>query len=98
MLLVMMESNNVSKCREMGGLSFKKGLSSPFYFVVIYVNTASKLCCLVLHDLITFATFSSHTCLPVNLNLLEPLKSFKSEDLAQENVVSFSVGILYYHH
>lgn len=39
----MMESNNVSKCREMGGLSFKKGLSSPFYFVVIYVNTASKL-------------------------------------------------------
>lgn len=38
-----MESNNVSKCREMGGLSFKKGLSSPFYFVVIYVKTASKL-------------------------------------------------------
>lgn len=93
-----MESNNVSKCREMGGLSFKKGLSSPFYFVVIYVNKLQNCILSVLQDLITFTTFSSRTYLPVNLNLLEPLKSFKSEDLAQENVLSFSVGILYYHH
>lgn len=61
---MMMGSSNVSTWTEMGGLSIKKGFSSPFYFVVIiYVYTTSKLHIInAAYDLITFAAFI-YTCL-----------------------------------
>lgn len=49
-------------------------------------------------DIITFTTFGSHLYLPVGLNLLEPLNSFKTEDLGQGNCHIIFVGVLCYHH
>lgn len=88
-----MGSNKGSKWKEMGRLS-KSGLSFPFYFSVrIYIYTTSKLHIInAAYDVIIFTAFDNHLYLPVNLYMLEPMNSFKSEDLAKGIFISFFVG------
>lgn len=77
----------------------KKGFNSPFHFALtIYVYTISELHVInAAYDTITFITFSNNFYLPANLELLEPLNSFKSEDLGQGNCHILFVEMLCYH-